>query len=79
MIEFLIANWALFLIVCLIGYMSGITLQLINMKNLATEGLDKIGGILTRFGFVALCLIIGSASGMALVVSIILNAIEYFS
>tara|TARA_B100001778_G_scaffold334984_1_gene350343 strand:- start:20098 stop:20340 length:243 start_codon:yes stop_codon:yes gene_type:complete len=79
MIEFLIANWLLFLIVAAAGIVLAVGTQLLNMKMLMDGDGIEDGGIFKRFGLAAIFGLIGSVSGIALILSIILNAIEHFS
>lgn len=80
MIEFLIANWLLFLCATIVGYIAALGLQRWNMKKIVNMDIaDGFGGFFRRFGAVALFGILGSISGILLIVSIVLNAIEYFS
>jgi hypothetical protein len=79
-IEFLIANWLLFLIVAVVGYLLAVIVQLWNMKKMMDLDVeDGFGGFLKRFGIVAFFGLIGSGSGILFLVSVILNAIEHFS
>ena len=76
MIEFLIANWLIFLLVAIAGYVLAVGLQLWNIKYLSS---GEVEGIMGRFGLVAFFGFIGSGSGIMFLISIILNAIEHFS
>lgn len=75
MIDFLMDNTLWFLVSTAVGYFVAIALQLNNMRLLAK---NRPGGVLGGFMFVVVFGFIGSMSMLALIVSVILNAIKYF-
>lgn len=76
MIEFLMAHWLLFLIIMISGMLAAIVFQLLNIKKSFNDNRE---GFFKRFGLAVIFGGLGSLGGIALFVSVILNAIEYFS
>lgn len=76
MIEFLIANWLLFLGIFLLSSVLALVIQIMNIRRLALGNEDhmyKWFAVAGTFGLIAF------VSGLSLFASVILNSIEYFS
>lgn len=82
MIEFLMANWLIFLIATIFLFVAAVIFQLFTMKKMMAMDVfdDKESiSLFKRFGIAVVLGFLSTLSGILFIISVIFNAIEHFS